>query len=220
MGRTRRRHIEGIRMGLFTRFVNNTRKPEGILGSLMVGGMNSGHAALADWGMDKFPPMTPADIIDLGCGGGRNAATLMRRYPHARMCALDYAPLSVRKTTSYNRAQVDEGRCRVLQGDVSRLDLPDDSFNLATAFETIYFWPGLEECFANVHRILRPGGHFCIVNESDGTDAESLKFQQIIDGMRCYTTEQIDNALRDAGFTTVTCHHHESKPWIVVVAQA
>jgi SAM-dependent methyltransferase len=108
----------------------------------------------------------------------------------------------------------------VQQGDVSKLDLPDGSFDLATAFETIYFWPGLEECFANVHRILRPGGHFCIVNESDGTDAASLRFQRIIDGMRCYTTEQIGDALQGAGFTTITCHHHESRPWIAVTARA
>ena len=211
---------KGLRMGLFARFVNNTRKPEGILGSLMVSGMNSGHAALASWGMGTFPPMAPADIIDLGCGGGRNAAELMGRYPDARMCALDYAPLAVRKATSYNKAQVDAGRCRVLQGDVSKLDLPGGSFDLATAFETIYFWPELEECFANVHRILRAGGYFCIVNESDGTDEESRKFQQIIDGMRCYTAEQIGDALRSAGFTDVTCHHHESKPWITVTARA
>ena len=44
-------------------------------------------------------------------------------------------------------------------------------YELATAFETIYFWPGLEKCFAEVARILKPGGIFMIVNESDGTDA-------------------------------------------------
>ena len=38
-------------MGLFRKFVNQTRKPEGVLGKLMVNGMNGGHAKLADWGM-------------------------------------------------------------------------------------------------------------------------------------------------------------------------
>ena len=31
-------------MGLYKKFVNQTRKPEGILGKMMVSGMNSGHA--------------------------------------------------------------------------------------------------------------------------------------------------------------------------------
>lgn len=38
-------------MGLYKKFVNQTRKPEGFLGKMMVSGMNGGHAKLADWGM-------------------------------------------------------------------------------------------------------------------------------------------------------------------------
>ena len=33
-------------MGLFKKYVNQTRKPEGFLGKLMVAGMNGGHAKL------------------------------------------------------------------------------------------------------------------------------------------------------------------------------
>ena len=40
-------------MGLFRKYVNQTRKPEGFLGKLMIGGMNGGHAKLADWGMRR-----------------------------------------------------------------------------------------------------------------------------------------------------------------------
>ena len=62
------------KMGLFTKFVNQTRKPEGFLGKLMVGGMNgSGHAKLADWGMNHLSHCAPVQIAELGCGGGRNA---------------------------------------------------------------------------------------------------------------------------------------------------
>jgi len=35
-------------MGLLKRFFNQTRKPEGVLGALMLRGMNSGHGELAD----------------------------------------------------------------------------------------------------------------------------------------------------------------------------
>ena len=37
-------------MGLFRDFVSQTRKPEGLLGKMMLSGMNSGHAKMADWG--------------------------------------------------------------------------------------------------------------------------------------------------------------------------
>ena len=55
-------------MGLLKRFFNQTRKPEGILGALMLQGMNSGHGELADWGFTHLPPLRPAQIVDLGCG--------------------------------------------------------------------------------------------------------------------------------------------------------
>ncbi len=105
------------------------------------------------------------------------------------------------RTGAYNRAQIDAGRCVVRQRDVSALGLPDASFDLATAFETIYFWPGLESCFAEVRRILRPGGRLAIVREPDGTDEEGQKYSKIIEGMRCYTTSDIEGALHEAGFS-------------------
>ncbi len=41
-------------MGLYKNFVSQTRKPEGVLGKMMLNGMNSGHAKVADWGMDHL----------------------------------------------------------------------------------------------------------------------------------------------------------------------
>ena len=78
-------------MGLYKNFVNQTRKPEGILGKMMVSGMNSGHAKLADWGMTHLKEIAPSNIVELGCGGGRNTAELLKRYPQAKVTALDYS---------------------------------------------------------------------------------------------------------------------------------
>ena len=93
------------------------------------------------------------------------------------------------------------------------------SFDLATAFETVYFWSELEKCFAQVAKVLKPGGYCMICNESDGTDATGLKFEKIIDGMKNHTVEEIEAALKAAGFSEVTSDHHPSKPWIMVLAR-
>jgi len=70
-----------------------------------------------------------------------------------------------------------------------------------------------------VAKVIKPGGVFMIVNESDGTDETSLKFEKIIDGMKCYTTEEIETALKRAGFSKVKSTHHKNKPWITVIAK-
>ncbi len=206
-------------MGLYKNFVSQTRKPEGFLGTLMLSGMNSGHAKLADWGITHLPDIHPLEAVDLGCGGGRNAGELLKKYPKAHVTAIDYSNLSVEKARDYNKAMITAGRCTVQQGDVSDLKLPADTFDLATAFETIYFWPGLEKCFEQVAKVLKPGGYFMICNESDGTDAASLKYEKIIEGMKNHTVEEIETALSGAGFSEVKTAHHPSKPWIVVLAR-
>ena len=206
-------------MSLANNFFSQTRKPEGFLGKMMLGTMNSGHAKLADWGFDHLPEMTPESAVDLGCGGGRNAGELLKMFQKAHVTAVDYSALSVEKAKEYNKAMIVAGRCKVLQGDVSDLQLPAGTFDLATAFETVYFWPGIGKCFSQVAKVLKPGGYFMICNESDGTDPTSLKFEKIIDGMKNYTAEEIEAALRTAGFSEVTSDHHPSKPWITVLAK-
>ena len=206
-------------MSLSKRFFSQTRKPEGFLGKMMLGTMNSGHAKLADWGFTHLPEMIPERAVDLGCGGGRNAGELLKKYPKAQVTAVDYSELSVEKAKNYNKAMISAGRCEILQGDVSDLRLPKETFDLATAFETVYFWPGLEKCFAQVQKVLKLGGYFMICNESDGTDPTSLKFEKIIDGMKNYKAEEIEAALKAAGFSEVTRDHHPSKPWITVLAR-
>ena len=206
-------------MGLFKNYVSQTRKPEGFLGKMMVNGMNGGHAKMADWGMAYLKTIEPEEIVDIGCGGGRNAGALLEKYPAAHVTAIDYSEVSVSKATAYNAEAIKQGRCEVRQGDVSALALPKEKYDLATAFETIYFWPGLEKCFAEVAKVLKPGGVFMIVNESDGMDETGLKFEKIIDGMKCHTAEEIEEALKSAGFSKVKSTHHANKPWICVIAK-
>ncbi len=205
-------------MGLFRDYINQTRKPEGFLGKMMIKGMNSGHARMADWGLAHLKTIYPETMLDIGCGGGRNAAALMKKYPDATMTAVDYSPLSVTQASEYNKEAITKEKCVVKQGDASALDFDEETFDLATAFETVYFWPGITHCFSEVARVLRPGGLFMIVNESDGMDAGSKKFEEMIDGMKIYTAEELESALRDAGFSKVKTDHHKKRPWITVLA--
>jgi ubiquinone/menaquinone biosynthesis C-methylase UbiE len=114
-------------------------------------------------------------ITDIGCGGGRNAGELLRKYPNAKVTAVDYSALSVEKAKEYNKNEIASGRCTVMQGDVSDLKLPAGKYDLATAFETVYFWPGLEKCFAQVCRVLKPGGWFMPTSRGSQSLQERMK---------------------------------------------
>ena len=209
-------------MGIFKQFFNNTRKPDGWMGKLMVNGMNQGHAAVSDWGLSYFPDVPGAAhsmLADFGCGGGRNTAELLKRFPEARVTALDYSKVACAKTKQFNRNEVQAGRCNVVQGDVSRLPFEAATFDVITAFETVYFWPGPVESFQEVWRVLKPGGTFMIVNESDGRNTKDEKWAGIIDGMRIFTQERLTQYLKDAGFSQIAAHVNRKQHWICLLAE-
>ena len=46
------------------------------------------------------------------------------------------------------------------QASVAELPFEAEQFDVATAFETVYFWPELAQNFREVYRVLKPGGTF------------------------------------------------------------
>ena len=154
----------------------------------------------------------------MGCGGGRNIRALLRKYPAATVTALDYSEISVEKARNINQEELQVGRCRVIQGDVSHLPFEDGVFDLATAFETVYFWPGPTESFREVYRTLRPGGVFLIVNEVDGENPRDSRWLSVIDGMKIFNRSQFVTFLTEAGFSKVIVKRDAKRHWLFVLA--
>ena len=198
-------------------FFQNTRKPAGFGGKLMVKGMNSGsHARLAEWGLSHLEIAEDAKVLDAGCGGGANVKRLLERVPNGYVYGLDYSEISVEESNKVNKKDIEAGRCEIVRGDVSSLPFGEESFDLVTAFETVYFWPDLEKTFAGIRRALKPSGVFFICNESNGHDKEAVKFSKIIDGMSLYDADALKDLLTNASFSKIEVE--EKGTWLCVKA--
>ena len=197
-------------------FFENTRKPQGFGGKLMAKMMNSGHAKVSQWGFSNISAKPDAKVLDVGCGGGANIATWLDKCRNGHVTGLDYSKVSVAESQKLNATAIKQGKCRVLQGDVSAIPFSDAVFDYVSAFETVYFWPGLKKCFSEVNRVLKSGGTFLICNESDGTNAADEKWTKIIGGMKIYNRDQLAATLKKAGFTEIKTY--TNKHWICIVA--
>ncbi len=199
---------------MFNKFIQNTRKPKGILGRMMLKGMNTGHAKLAAWGFSHMTLRPGAHILDVGCGGGANIATMLKEVPKSIVDGLDYSAESVAYSKKTNAAYLGK-RCAIHQGDVTSLPYPDGTLDYVTAFETIYIWPALGTAFREIRRALKPGGELMICCESD--DSSDTTWTDRIEGMTVHRGEDLKDCLLREGYKKVKIYRNK-KGWMCLIA--
>lgn len=200
-------------------FYQNTRKPVGFGGTIMVRLMNVCHSPIASWGFSKLSMRNNLNILDIGCGGGKNIATWLRKSKNSHVTGLDYSEVSVDESSKKNKWAIKRNRCEILRGNVAEMPFSDNTFDCVSAFETIYFWPGLEECFTEVNRVLKHGGIFMVCNGSDGENESDEKWVNIIEGMSVYNEDQLHSALEKSGFYKIKCYINTEKHWLCIFAK-
>lgn len=101
-------------------------------------------------------------LLDLGCGAGRHAFEAYRR--GAQVVALDYAFDELPSVVGLLGAMgaegdgIDSSSGAAVNGDACNLGLADDSFDRIIASEVFEHVPDDAAAFAELTRVLRPGG--------------------------------------------------------------
>lgn len=177
-------------------------KPEGEEGVKTLRRMNDNHAPLRAFGFSCVDFSGKKKILDVGCGGGMTIREMLDKAPESVIDGIDYSETAVEETKTLNGGDLGR-RVFVQEADVSSLPFEDDTFDLVTGVETVYFWPDLQAGLREIFRVLKKGGTIAIFDESD--DPEVLKVWPKIDGFcRIYTAAELESALESAGFSDVT----------------
>lgn len=201
---------------MFKSFFENFRKPKDNFGGrFMLKSMNRGHEKLAKWGRSYINIDKNYTVLDLGCGGGRNIEYFLTKAD--KVYGLDHSKTSVKMASEINKKAIKTGRCQILVGDVKSLPFKNESIDIVTAFETIYFWDDLEECFKEIYRVLKKEGQFLICNEVSSKERRDVKKLLNIISFEIYNPEDLTKMLRELGFK---CQYHlDRKKQMVVIAK-
>ena len=205
----------------------NARNPQGKLGDKLIDKMNVNHEGLAKWSLSHLDISKDNVILDIGCGGGVNVKRFLKMTEN-KVYGIDYSELAVERSIKLNKSDVDEGKCEIIKGSVSNLPFNDNSFDIVTGFETVYFWPDFVNDLKEVLRVLKDDGVIFIANEAlpkEG-DERQKELIELLD-MKIYSEDELVESLKMAGFSNVTTYIKDSKDsftgedaeWICVIAQ-
>lgn len=199
---------------MIPKIFQNVKKPQNNLGGrLMLAGMNQGHERLAAWARPLLDLQPHMELLDIGCGGGRNLKIFSRFVKKAY--GVDYSEESVRYSLAYNKREAEEGRVAVVEADAISLPFPDHTFHIVTAFETVYFWEPIEKGLQEAHRVLKKKGQMLIVCETDSPQKAGIWSKEI--GFKVHTGEELVSLLSSLDMKC-TLFTNSKKHWIAILA--
>lgn len=208
-------------MSFIEKFVKQCRNPSGLFGKFVARAMNVGHARMRNWALGHISIGSDAKILDIGCGGGGTVKALAKHTPKGNVCGIDFSADMVQLSMKVNNRLIKKGLVKIKLGAVSSLPFADNIFDLATAFETYYFWPNLIDDLKEIRRVLKPGGTLLIANEvyKDAKfEKRNTKWVNLID-MQLHTPDEYKAFLTQAGYQIVEIDVIAEKNWITAVVK-
>ena len=142
------------------------------------------------------------NVVDLGCGVGSTTRVLAQKASRGTVLGIDLSDRMIEQArTSYRNPH----NALFVVADASGIPCGDGFFNSLLSVESIYYCPGLDLAFHEVHRVLKPSGTaFFLISyyEENIYGHEWAKYIDI--PVHLLSTEDYITVLKNSGFSTVT----------------
>lgn len=147
-------------------------------------------------------------VLEIGPGNGVFVRDIIRQAQDVSYAGLDWSAEMVAEAERLNWALVASGHARFAQGSSDQLPFDAEAFDKVLAVHTIYFWAHPEQHLAEICRVVRPGGMFCMAF-GDRAFMQELPFAPY--GFTLYDDTQAGLLLQASGFDVIATHaHHET----------
>lgn len=127
-----------------------------------------GHVLEADLGLGcgiptQFAEIKPGDaVLDLGSGAGNDCFVARAIVGETgKVTGLDFTDAMVAKANENNK-KLGYTNVEFVQGDIEEMPLPDNQFDVIVSNCVLNLVPDKDKAFAQMMRVLKPGGHFCV----------------------------------------------------------
>jgi ubiquinone/menaquinone biosynthesis C-methylase UbiE len=135
-------------------------------------------------------------LLEIGFGGGGLLASLLGTGA-SKVIGVDVSEPMLARARLRFRREIAAGRLRVIHGSVERLPLEPASIDGAVSVASLYFWSDPAKAFAELARVVRPGGGLVLCFEPAD---ELRKWPGHRFGFRLFEQVELEALLQDAGF--------------------
>ena len=162
------------------------------------------------------------DVLDIGCGSGGVTLHLARAHQAGRVTGFDVEAPVIAAASTRARAEGLGDRVQFVQAPPGPLPFSDASFDVVFSKDAMIHVPDKEALFAEVYRVLRPGGLFAAsdwVISHDGTPSPEMRAYLAAEGLSfgMASPARYRAAMAAAGFQDVTTVNRN--PWYRDVAR-
>lgn len=140
------------------------------------------------------------DVLEIGFGPGLALRKMSRLVRSGRITGVDRSPTMFRQAQARNRAAIQHGKLRLIQGTFECLSLESASVDKVLAVNVIYFCSPNGAALAEARRVLRPGGAMSIY----ATDCSSMRWLQFIgpETQQTFDRKGLEDFLRRSAFAS------------------
>lgn len=112
--------------------------------------------------MEMFKPAYGQVIVDMSCGSGLFSRRFLASKKFAGVVAADFSESMLNEAKTYfdQDAALDSNKYILARMDVGRLPFATGSVAAIHAGAALHCWPDPQNAFAEISRVLRPGGVF------------------------------------------------------------
>ena len=171
---------------------NQAGHPSGLIGKLFGWTMNVFNRTDNRWTIELLKLQPSDKLLEVGFGTGQAIEYAATKSKQGLIAGVDHSETMLATAAKRNTAAIAAGRVQLQLGEVEALPFPNSFFDKACSINCIYFWEPPERGFAELRRVLKPGGTLAIVARHKQLDAH-----------RQYTPEVIGALMKQAGFTEV-----------------
>jgi ubiquinone/menaquinone biosynthesis C-methylase UbiE len=185
-------------------------KPTGFAGSIVGHLMAFKNRGRSIW-VFSLLDLKPTDhVLEIGFGSGTDIARASGTA--AFVAGVDHSDVMVQQATRRNAQAIQQGRVKLGLGSANELPYPDAHFDKVFAINSAQFWKDSAKTFAEIGRVLKPGGWLALAVQPRGKNATDETTRQVGIGLA--------KALSANGFEEVHCEFQQMRPVATVCVMA